>query len=399
MYHINPNQLRVSREIALDNSSKQILGKSRLLVLQHILPDTAELLQHLKEAGAEIHSVVAKPYSINEESLKLIEELIVGKVIRESYSVLEQTDILQELIQSALEKSQKDSKYIIILDVGGYFARPLANLGEKVKDIVVIEDTTFGYNRYFKLSINISALIFSVARSKLKEIEAHYVGHDAVAAADQILRRIGISISGRNALVLGYGMIGKNVALALRRHNLDVGVYDILDLPNLHAFTDGYRIHKKVELLKRADIIFSATGSEAIYNKPALSYKEIVDYCGRNLILVSAGSKDTEFEIAEIKNKCDRDKSKPLDLDCDIDQYSMLHSQNILVIRRGTAVNFLHGSVPVEILDLVFSEIISCAVEGVQKISELKRGTIYTVEDSKLHYISKEWLRFANMYS
>ncbi len=397
MYHINSNQLRVSREIALDNSSKQILEKSRLLVLQHILPDTAELLQHLKEAGAEIHSVVAKPYSINQESLKLIKENIIDEIVCESYSNLEKTDILQELIQNALEKSQQDSKHIIIIDVGGYFARPLANLGEKAKDIVVIEDTTFGHNRYFKLSLNISALIFSVARSKLKEIEAHYVGHDAVAAADQILRRIGISISGRNALVLGYGMIGKNIALALRRHNLDVGVYDKLDLPNLHAFTDGYRIHKKVELLKRADIIFSATGSEAIYNEPALSYKEIVDYCGRNIILVSAGSKDTEFEITEIINKCDRGQSK--ELDSDIDQYSMLHSQNILVIRRGTAVNFLHGSVPVEILDLVFSEIISCAVEGVQKISELDRGIIYTIEDSKLHYISKEWLRFANMYS
>ena len=172
--------------------------------------------------------------------------------------------------------SMEDHKWIIIIDVGGYFAQPVIDLQNAFPDcakwiVGIIEDTTFGHNRYIKCVRKIRVPVFSVARSSLKEIEARFVGQDAVKAMDTVLRELGVLMSGRHALVIGYGMIGKNIALALKNSHLVVSVYDQYDFRNLAAYIDGYNIHKKRELIKSADIIFLATGDPS----GALSYENI----------------------------------------------------------------------------------------------------------------------------
>ena len=56
MYHFDPLQLRVSRNISLEPKNKNLLKNTRLIVLEHILPTTEEFLNVLKEAGCEIGS-------------------------------------------------------------------------------------------------------------------------------------------------------------------------------------------------------------------------------------------------------------------------------------------------------------------------------------------------------
>ena len=158
----------------------------------------------------------------------------------------------------------------------------------------MIEDTTYRPQPLKELVSQIPLPVLSVARSRLKEIEARFVGRDAVVAVDLLLRNLGVAVSGRNALMVGYGMIGKNVARSLRSYDLNVSVYDKLDHRNLQAFIDGFQIHKKREFLKSADII-SATGAKAI------SFEEIEE-CKPNVILISVGSRDTEFfDVAAVK--------------------------------------------------------------------------------------------------
>ena len=262
-FHIDGAKLRVFRKFAKEERNSSVLRKSRFIVLEHLLPTTLEMINLLRDVGADIYSVIAKPYSIDSSVLEALKREGL-QVILESYETLETTDILKDILKKAIDQSSKDKRKIVILDVGGYFAKPLVELSEEKRIgkylIGVVEDTTFGHNRYIKEAAKISIPVFSVARSYLKEIEARFVGHDAVKAADLLLRGVGSSIVGRNALVIGYGMIGKNVARALRSYDALVSVYDKLDTRNLEAFIDGYSINKKPELLKRSDIIFFATG-------------------------------------------------------------------------------------------------------------------------------------------
>ena len=73
-----------------------------------------------------------------------------------------------------------------------------------------------------------------------------------------------------------------------------------------------------------------------------------------SVVLVSVGSKDTEFDIKAIKtNALDKEKLSKY-----LIKYSFPNSKDVIVANNGTAVNFRLPSIPVEILDIVFSEIL-----------------------------------------
>jgi adenosylhomocysteinase len=386
-YHLDKIKLRVVHKYVNQRRNRFALGGTRLIVLEHILPTTEEFLRHLSTAGAEIFRVIAKPYSIDDS----VEERLVKsgfEVVHKSYHELETTEFLDELIAQAVELSKQDGKQILILEVGGYFAEPLARLPVDSAQFIasVVEDTTFGHNRYIANVENIRVPVFSVARSTLKEIEAHFVGRDVVAAVESVLRHLGVSVAGRRALVIGYGMIGSSVARALRTYGLEVLVYDKHDHRNLTAFIDGCYVHKKRYLLEMADIIFAATADRA------MTYEEIED-CKDNVILVSAGSKDTEFEIAELKAQALR-TDKPGD---HVITYDLSNSKRIVVIRDGTAVNFLLPSMPAEILDLVFAEILICGMLLLKRNPDYPPGVLYQTAPTFLNSISKDWLRCINV--
>lgn len=387
-YSLDKHKLRVFRQLSKAQEHATLLGNTRFIVLEHILPTTEEFLRLLIDTGAEIFSLLAKPYSIDQAVLTQLHSLNI-RIERKPYKVLDETVFLDELLNEAAAKSQIDGRPIIIVDVGGYFAKPLARLAKDIQQYFygVIEDTTFGHNRYIDHAAKIPIPIFSVARSALKEIEARFVGKDAVTAVDFILRKEGVSLPGRNALVIGYGMIGKNVARALQATDLRVSVYDKRDHKNLTAFIDGFNIHTKKELIKHADIIYSATGDPL----GALSFHEIED-CKDNVILVSVGSRDSEFDVQNVATQAISCEA----IGSDLIRYRLHNSKEIIIARNGTAINFSLPSIPIEVLDLVFTEILSCILSLLKNRSNFPPHRIHDMSDDALSIISKGWLRFVN---
>jgi len=386
-YHLHDSQLRVVHKYTRLSKNQQALKASRLILLEHVLPTTETFVSHLVEAGAEIYALIGKPYSIDNEVLTRLKSSGINVIVKQ-YKELDETNFLDILLDEAVNASRKDAKQIVIAEVGGYFAATLARMPADYAQYIagVVEDTTFGHNRYLKLVADISVPVFSVARSELKEIEARFVGQDAVQAMEAVLRGHGITITGRHGLVIGYGMIGKNVAKALRAHSLSVSVYDKHDYRNLRAYIDGYVIHKKRELIKRADIIFSATADNA------LSFEDIEE-CRNGVILASVGSRDSEFDIATLKEQALRKEGL-----CDhITAYELPNSKRIHVARNGTAVNFLLPSIPIEVLDLVFSEIFLCIVLLLNKQPDYSPGELHGVGDAHLSEVSRDWLRNVNI--
>jgi adenosylhomocysteinase len=384
---VEGSPLRVVRNLSRLEEHDRYLRSARLIVLEHILPTTEAFLRHLREGGVDIYCVLAKPYSKDPDVLKRLRESGL-RVEEKTYDELDTSKFLDELLSEAAEASRKDGRRIALLDVGGYFAAPLTRLGKAdvSKFCGVVEDTTFGHNRYFNALAEIPIPVYSAARSELKEIEARFVGKDAVTALEFILRREGISLPGRKALVIGYGMIGKNVARSLRAMDLRVGIYDILDQRNLAAFIDGFRVHKKRELIKEADVVYAATGNP----NGALSFPEIEE-CKPNAILVSVGSRDSEFDLKTLRRQALEEHS--VGSGQDLTSYRLTH-KNILVAKQGTAVNFALPSIPVEVLDLVFAEIFSALIALLK--DEAPLGRINDVNDETLGKIAKAWLRFTN---
>lgn len=399
-YNFGDTQLRVVYSRIAAN--RDALKSARFLILEHVLPTTVELVSLLQKEGGEVFGFIAKPYSIDDVALQDLKQLGIDPIREENYKKLESSGKLGALLQAAQAASDTDKKKVVIIDVGGYFADPLARSTDLRHVAGVVEDTTFGHNRYKSSMAKIAVPIVSVARSELKEIEARFVGKDAVAAMDLILRDPGVSISGRNALVIGYGMIGKNVARTLRRYDLKVSVYDRKETMCLRAHADGFAVHKKSILLPKAHIIFSATGTEAIEGNPpnAVTYQELVESCHRGVILASVGSRKSEFDIEELRKQ--RTYEEPLGRGKDkkgestLVRYTLSNTKQIIVACDGSAVNFYHQSIPIEVLDLVFAEIITSCFRLLQNDATLGIGLVNQSLPRDIDGIAKEWLRLAN---
>lgn len=92
-YHLQNTQLRVVHKYTRQERNLLWLQKTRLIVLEHILPTTAEFLCHLTDAGVDIHTLIAKPYSIDKPVLETLEKGKGFRVIKESYETIEQTNM------------------------------------------------------------------------------------------------------------------------------------------------------------------------------------------------------------------------------------------------------------------------------------------------------------------
>jgi adenosylhomocysteinase len=387
-YHLDDFQLRVVRRYSRQAPNQKLLSACRFIILEHVLPTTAEFVDHLKAAGAEIFQFLGKPFSVDPTTLARLREADIPVDVR-PYQELETTDYLDQLIAQAVERCAADGRELVFIDVGGYFSAPLQRLDAEAPQYIagVVEDTTFGHNRYVRDVANLAVPVLSVARSGLKWVEGRFVGRDAVAAMERILRDQGIALAGRRALVIGYGMIGSNVARALRSQDVNVSVYDILDYRNLQAFVDGFEVNMKSELTRHADIIFAATAAQA------LNVDEI-EGCKDDVILASVGSRDTEFDVAALRDQA----VHVTQIGEHLERFALQNTKQIVLANRGAAVNFTLPSLPIEILDLVFAEILVGVLRLLHDQAEerLQRGFLHESEETTLSHIAKDWLRDIN---
>jgi adenosylhomocysteinase len=274
---------------------------------------------------------------------------------------------------------------VIINEVGGYFASVLPRIPEHLKPYFggIVEVTTYGYNRYKQIKDQLKYPVFSVARSSLKEIEAVYVGQAVTLAFDHLMRSLGISIPGREALVIGYGMIGTEVAKALRSSQIHVTIWDKDPIRRLRAFVDGYHTMDGIGSMKKFDVVISATGNQAVNINMMREMKS-------GVLLISAGSRNTEFDLEGLQRVADKKEIIHPEIP-EIIIYT-LGNQEIVVLRDGTALNFQIDSVPTEVTDLLLSEILACMIRLVQKRGELEGG-LYELDRLGMASIARRWLK------
>jgi adenosylhomocysteinase len=390
MYRLSSHKLRVCRQSLESDEFKKCFQNTRFILLQHLLTDTEEFINLMMNLEYNIHSVIAKPYSVDPSVKERLLKAYAFPIIQEPYATLEKKGVIDELVSDALEQCRRDDKKILIVDVGGYFLAPLSRLARAdIKRIQgVVEVTKFGHNRYEE---NIHALplpVFTIAESRIKTLEGRFVGLSAVAAVENILRDFGLSISGRRALVIGFGLIGKSVAAALRGRNLPVKVFDIRGFPKTEAFTLGYLVGSKKELLSRSDLILSSTANTS------LSYEDLLQ-CKDGAVIGSVGSQQNEIDMKSLNERCIYKKQ----IHAHVTEYKLQNGKTLFLLKNGEAVNFLVQSCPDEVIDLIFAETIYCWKLLVNEEHEYVPGYIHRTPSHVTDMITESWLTLAGVDS
>ncbi|CAM4964261.1 unnamed protein product [Rotaria socialis] len=380
MLHFEKPSLRVCAELLKERELQ--LYECRLILLIHLLTDAEELLELFSQTNIDIYFILGKPFSFNKEVLQNIKKKFKNVDIQ-PYDVYDKTDYIDRLLQNAYQQSSIDKKSIVIFEVGGYFHKALAHMPHHFTEYIkgVVEVTTFGHTKYIAEVENIPIPVYSIARSLIKSIEARYVGRAAVMAIDKIFREQGVSTAGRTALVIGFGMIGKSVADSLRSNNYIVSVFDTKSYAKLDAFTLGYKIGSKQELLRNADIIFSATAQQS------LSYEEMMS-CKDHAVLVSVGSRGGEFDVQGLVTHA---INEPRLCGQYITKYKLNNGKTIVLIRNGEAVNFVIQSCPDEIVDMIHAEMLICGEMILRNQGRI--GIINEASETDLNRIARLWLK------
>ena len=160
----------------------------------------------------------------------------------------------------------------------------------------VTEETTTGVKRLYQMhsegrlafpAINVND---SVTKSKFDNL---YGCRESLV--DGIKRATDVMISGKIAVVNGYGDVGKGSAQALRALSAQVWVTEIDPICALQAAMEGYRVVTMDYACDKADIFVTATGNIGVITHEHMRRMK------NNAIVCNIGHFDNEIDVAAMK--------------------------------------------------------------------------------------------------
>jgi adenosylhomocysteinase len=313
-------------------------------VVQHLYEDTLRLLLLLHDY-VSISVVISISYSGNEEVIVALRKKGI-RVLTPGFHEIDQV-IVNELTH-CFKACEAEQQKLLIHEVGGYTIRLLHEKFEAYLHHVIgaVEVTKQGVWEARKLTtLKIPQL--NCAETKLKEIEGNMVGESVVASLDQILRAIGYAMVGRKACVFGYGWVGSGVAGALRARGMAVSVFDTDVIKLVEASVNGFQVLKSAKEVTDCNILIGASGHRSIT-------REVIDSLASRCFLVSGSSKDKEIEVAYLTSLATNTKK----IHPHIQHYTLKDNRELLLVNEGYPVNFTGSSVPDEIVEFLFAELI-----------------------------------------
>ncbi len=193
----------------------------------------------------------------------------------------------------------------------------------------VTEETTTGVARLYKMqksgelpfpAINVND---SVTKSKFDNL---YGCRESLV--DSIKRATDVMVAGKQALVMGYGDVGKGSAQSLRGLGATVCIAEVDPICALQAAMEGYRVVRLEDVVGEMDIFVTATGNYQVIRNEHL--KKMKD----EAIVCNIGHFDNEIEMTELEGMTTKTNIKP-----QYDMYTFEDGHSVLVLAEGRLLN------------------------------------------------------------
>ena len=196
----------------------------------------------------------------------------------------------------------------------------------------VSEETTTGVHRLHQMVLN-GELLFpainvndSVTKSKFDNL---YGCRESLV--DGIKRATDLMISGKHALVCGYGDVGKGSAQALRAMGAIVTITEIDPICALQAAMEGFQVNTIESTLGTHDIYVTTTGNKDIITLDHI--KQMKDQA----VVCNIGHFDNEIQVEDLQNY---NNIKHTNIKPQVDKYTFPETGNsIFLLAEGRLVN------------------------------------------------------------
>ena len=306
-------------------SGKAPLKGAKILGCLHMTIQTAVLIETLVDLGAEVRWSSCNIFSTQDHAASAIAKVGIPVFAWKGETEEEAVWCIRQTIEG-----KKDWKANMLLDDGGDLTAMMHNdykdLLKEVKG--VSEETTTGIKALNKMekegllmipAINVND---SVTKSKFDNL---YGCRESLV--DGIRRATDVMMSGKVAIVAGFGDVGKGSAASLRQSGARVMVTEADPICALQAAMEGYEVVLMDEAISKADIVVTATGNIDIVTADHMrSMKD-------RAILCNIGHFDNEIQVEALKNY------KWTEVKPEVDEIELVDGKRIILLAKGRLVN------------------------------------------------------------
>ena len=194
----------------------------------------------------------------------------------------------------------------------------------------VSEETTTGVHRLVQM-VKDEKLLFpainvndSVTKSKFDNL---YGCRESLI--DGIKRATDVMISGKSAVVCGYGDVGKGSAQALKAHGAKVIVTEVDPICALQASMEGFQVLTIEDTLGTADIYVTATGNRDVITLEHMSAMK------DQAIVCNIGHFDNEIQVDSLEAS----SAVHINIKPQVDKYTFSSGNSIYLLASGRLVN------------------------------------------------------------
>jgi adenosylhomocysteinase len=286
---------------------------------------TAVLIETLVELGAEVRWSSCNIFSTQDHAAAAIAEQGIPVYAWKGETEKEYIWCIKQTIEA-----KKDWKPNMLLDDGGDLTALMhEEYSELLKNVKGLsEETTTGIKALEKMEAEKTLLIpainvnDSVTKSKFDNL---YGCRESLI--DGIKRATDVMISGKTAIVAGYGNVGKGSAASLKQNGARVMITETDPICALQASMEGFEVVLMDDAIGLADIVVTATG-----NKDVVTADHMRKMKDRS-ILCNIGHFDNEIQVDALRNY------KWTEIKPQVHEIEFPDKKRILLLAEGRLVN------------------------------------------------------------
>ncbi|MGB0225200.1 MAG: adenosylhomocysteinase [Litorivicinaceae bacterium] len=353
-------------------AAEQPLKGAKIIGCIHMTVQTAVLIETLVALGAEVRWSSCNIFSTQDEAAAAI--VAAGIPV---YAWKGQTNEEGEwCVEQTILKNGQPWDANMLLDDGGDLT---AMVHEKYPEMLahingVTEETTTGVHRLVEMlnngELKIPAINVNDAVTKSKNDNKYGCRH---SLNDALKRGTDMLLSGKRALVIGYGDVGKGSAQSLRQEGMIVRVTESDPICAMQACMDGFEVVSpyrdglktgeikdiNTRLLDDTDVLVTTTGNIDVCDSAMLQCVK------KGAIVCNIGHFDNEIDTAYMRKNWRWEEVKP-----QVHQVFRSDAQDdyLLLLAEGRLVNLGNATGhPSRIMDGSFANQVLAQIEMYQR--------------------------------
>ena len=294
------------------------LAGARIIGCIHMTVQTAVLIETLVALGAEVRWSSCNIFSTQDHAAAAVAAAGIpvfawkGETEEEYWWCIEQT----------IMKDGAPWEANLLLDDGGDLTQRIHDAYPAMLDSIhgISEETTTGVHRLYEMmregSLKVPAINVNDSVTKSKNDNKYGCRH---SLSDAIKRATDMLMSGKKALVIGYGDVGKGSAQSLDAEKMIVKVTEIDPICGMQACMDGFEVVSPYKggqntgqradideaLLGNTDLIVTTTGNANVCDKNMLATVKA------GAVVCNIGHFDNEIDTAYMRENWRWEEVKP----------------------------------------------------------------------------------------